>query len=258
MIQCYEINCRFYLNPVNSYVCGFEGISLPAEAENATITIGGEHLSGKTNHDVNVMIFLDSEVPFIVTQVFEDFPNLNSLELSNSGLIQIQTNAFRNVPYNLRFLTIDRCNLPTIPANSFLGLSTLRFLSIVRSGVETIHPNAFTGLNMVDTLSLRDNRIQELPPRVFRNLRRLRFLFLFGNQLERLDGQLLTQNPHLVWLFLSDNNIKAIQRNFFDQNRDIAVMNILRNECADFNMNANRTRINNELETCFENFEANL
>jgi hypothetical protein len=250
-----NIECRFFFRPGDEYFCEFQGISIPREAFNSTITISGEHVTGMTNGDVISIDFRDSDVPFIVSEVFEVFPNMIFFEVLNSSLTHIQPEAFRHARAGPEWIKIDENNLTTIPANSFLGLSQLAFLTITRSQVKSIHPNAFLGLNRLTNLYLYENKIKELPPRVFRSLRRLRFLQMNDNKLTRLDGQLFLHNGELLTVTFATNNINKIERTFLDQNRKITEFNIRENQCADFDVRANRIAIISRLETCFDNFD---
>jgi Leucine-rich repeat (LRR) protein len=252
------INCRYLYDIFDRYTCEFRGLSLPDEAINTTITIDGEHLRGMNRYDVEVVEFIDSDVSFVVSEIFDAFPNIQYFFQTNSGLTSIQKNAFRNTRVGPGFVRIRRCYLPTIQANAFLGLSTTTVLAVANSEVEHIHPNAFAGLTQARRIDLKHNKIRELPPQVFTSTRRLLFLELDDNQITRIDGQIFSHCPELFYVMLPNNHVNAIERNFLDRNTRMSHFDIRGNKCADVEVVGNRIAIKSRLNMCFENFDNNL
>ena len=103
---------------------------------------------------------------------------------------------------NLRFLSLFKNDLATLPSDVFSGLSNLRFVSVDSNLVmRTLPAGVFSGLSNLETLSLSNNVLAVLPADVFNGLSSLSHLDLSGNtgapftltlMLERTDNTDLT------------------------------------------------------------------
>lgn len=253
-----HLECNFVIDPANGYECVIQSATVEDDlTQNFIIT--GNHITNHTNADVNVFRVLNSEVPFVVTQAFFTFPNLQQyLAMSQSGLRRIQTNAVRNAPRLFNFLANINPNFTTVHSLGFSGGSFMSSVFLQNSGVTDVHENAFIGLTNVRSLGLSNNRIQTLPLNVFRFLPRLQTIFLSNNLLEVLDSRMFASNPRMHQLGFINNRIRAIDRNFLSRIPSVVFWFLQGNECIDFNILFGLqwdSEIQRNLAPCYENFD---
>lgn len=247
------INCRFFMS-VNEYTCTFPILTIP-DNENLNITIGGLHQQGLGNDNVTRVEFLVANVPFIVTQIFTTFPNVNFFTIQNSGLTRIQSNAFTNARNLRTILIILNSQLRTIHENAFIGAPNLLDLNLRGNQIETIHESAFTGLSQVHTLRLHENRIHRLPVNVFSPFVGLGTFSLQDNSLESIDDRLFTNVQRLFQIDISRNQINAIGRNFLEVLPNLSVLSAWENRCVSGAWTIiDRENVRRALNDCFNNF----
>lgn len=250
-----NVNCNFVLSG-NTYSCQIAGTTV-SDDENVLFIIGGVHLQGQTNADVERIEVMVSNIPFIIVQLLTTFPNVHTFSLSSSGLTRIQSNAFSNGT-NLRSISITFNPLTTIAANAFFGASNLEFLDLLGNQLEFIHELAFNGLTSLQQIFGDHNRLQVLHHNVFRTLISLDSLYLANNQLESLDGRLLSNNNNMRRLDIARNQINAIGRNFLDGIPSLSSFNTVGNRCTNsFWTIGGVTTIETvrlALAPCFDNF----
>lgn len=253
------INCAFLFVTQFDYSCDVIGVNI-ADNENLPITIAGQHLQGQNNAAVRVVRIFDSNVPFIITQFFTTFVNLERLEMGATGTNRIQPNAFVNAG-SLRTLQISQSpQLREIIANAFAGAWNLELLQIFQSGVESISELAFSGLSRLTNLNLARNRISQLPVNVFTPLTALQMIFLWENQLTVLNGSLFEANTMLLNIDVSDNQINAIGRSFVDTLTNLRFLDMVGNHCisrffaiGNGDQETTVIALRQALETCFIN-----
>jgi hypothetical protein len=176
-----EVNCRFgELNDV--YTCNVMFVTIPDNLD-ANFIITGNHLTGRTNANVDRINILASNIPFIIPQLFTEFPNVKIFDNLSGSLLRIQSNAFANAR-NLRVVNIAGSrNFNTIEENAFAGAKNLLDLHLSSNGIQTIHENAFASLDSLKTLEMHGNQIRELPVNLFSPLRSLELVDLFLNRI---------------------------------------------------------------------------
>jgi hypothetical protein len=255
--QTINVDCRFSSRLYQVYQCLLMDIAVP-DSDDANITIGGQHEANKSNVDVNEVVIQGFNVPFILTQAFSTFPNLQFFYLQVSGLTRIQPNAFVNGG-GLILLDISfEKNITHLPANGFVGLSRLQRLELNNNPLQTIDENAFIGLDKLTDLVLNHNFLRVLPTNVFKPLHLMVEVYVSWNQLESLDGQLFANNPLLEVAMFYSNQINSVGRNFLIYIRYLQKLEMRENRCVNKNwiINNNPTRIENvreDLEVCFDN-----
>lgn len=229
--QDVDLNCNFVI-VTNNYTCELRGVTI-ADDENANFVIGGQHLTGMSNADVHRVDILSSSTPFIISQIFTTFPNLEQFWIRGGvGLTRIQANAFANAT-NLRLIEIAGNNqLRIIHANAFTGASNVEILRLFSNRIETIHETAFSELSSLRSLELESNRIQSLHHFVFRSLASLEELMLSDNLMESIDGRTLANNGQITRLDFSRNRVNALGRTFLDSLTRLQTLNTLGNLCA--------------------------
>lgn len=250
-----NLNCVF--STVAGYSCQITGAVI-ADDVNQEITIGGQHLTDRSNADVRSVRIINSQIPFIVTQIFTTFPNVVELVVSNGGLIRVQPYAFANA--SRLFIASIRSNpLTDVQAYAFSGATSLEILDVFVNQLETIHSTAFNGLPLLTELMLDQNRLRSLDPATFNSLPNLEIIYLDENLIETLDGNIFANNPMLRTVSLGGNQINAVGREFLDSMANLRSLNMMNNRCvSSFWIVGGVTSLETvrlALQTCFNNFD---
>lgn len=256
--QTVNVNCNF--SDVAGYTCHLFGAAVE-DNPNANFVIGGQHLPGRTDADVRQIMIFNSNIPFIIPQMFTTFPNVEWFVIFNGGLTRVQSNAFADAR-RLTGVTISSggtaSTFETIEANAFNGASSLLTLDLTDNAITSIHETAFTGLNLLWGLALINNRIHQLDPIILHPLTSLEVLYVQDNLLISIDGRLLANHQRIREVNFSANQINAIARNFLDNLPNLLEFNMLGNICADEFWRIEGTTtvetVREGLQECFNNF----
>lgn len=213
--EVFNMPCEFQvMSGTDWYACVINDVTVPDD-ENLEIVFVGQHLPGLDDSRVEWVDIRRSNIPFIMSELFTTFPNLEILN-HPTNLLRIHPNAFANASNLDQFSTQSNTKLQSIPANAFAGARNLRFLMIRFGGVQTIDENAFNGLENLNNLILEGQDLEQLPTNVFRALKSLRQVSLAFNRLETIHSRLFESNKNLESINFGTNRINAIERNFLD------------------------------------------
>ncbi|CRL02116.1 CLUMA_CG015299, isoform A [Clunio marinus] len=256
--QNFDFNCVFFGSPA-IYTCIIAGITIPDDA-NLDFNIGGNHILGLGNENVTEIRILDSNIPFIISEMFTSFPNVNFFGITEGGLRRIQSNAFNNAK-NLQSIRINaNKEFKIIQENAFNGADKVVTLELFENKIESIAESAFNGLHSLNVLNLRVNEIRTLPVNVFKDLQSMNLLQLTDNRLDRIEGGLFAQNSNLSTLNIIRNEINAIERNFLDGFEQLNILSLNENQCIDRawiigGSTSTLDTIRENLSICFDNFD---
>lgn len=249
--QNVNLNCLF-ADVSGVYRCLLRNVNVTDENQN--IIIGGNHMFGRSNADVTRVDLSVSTTPFIITQFFTTFVNLEALIISEVGLTRIQPNAFESA-YILNTLALGGNPLRTLNAGAFRGLNKLTALSVYDSELTTINERAFEGLENVDVVFLSGNKIQSLPRGVFQPFVNLFYISLGDNLIESLHGEIFSNSRDVRQIELENNQINALGRNFLDNLNYLQYLNLEGNKCVSGSWSlVPKDQLLQILKPCFENF----
>jgi hypothetical protein len=253
--QTVHLTCDF-LFPWDHYTCQLGGV-LVLDNPSATFVIGGNHVDGFSNNDVQRAWITSSNIPFIISQLFVTFPNINWVTINNGGLLRVQSNAFINAR-NVEQLRIqNNPNLRTIEPNAFAGLSRLLEFEIGGTSIDMVTASMFSGMTSLQRLHLSRNQIRSLPHDAFSLLPNLQQLTFRENLLTSVDGRIFSNNRRLSSMAFTSNRINAIGRSFLDGLNDIRFVEFFDNVCINniwFISNSSEIpTIREGLEPCFAN-----
>ena len=176
----------------------------------------------------------------------------------------LEPRGFRSLVW-LEELSIEDCNLETIPDRAFQGLTKLRSLSIrsSSSGVVSVSRGSFEGLANLHSLDLSENKVRltesgvlcSMPSLVYLNLsntdlgsvanlglttvlsqakclRYLRTLDLSHNRLTSISSQDMLNFPSIEKVDLSFNFIRSLDNDSFEFNKDLSDLDISNNHLS--------------------------
>lgn len=227
--QNVNLYCEFWVG--NGYGCNFDQVTV-IDDPHQSFTIGGQHNPGRTNADVRQIHHQDSQIPFVISELFATFPNTIDVFFRRSGLTRFQSDAFRYAG-NLEFVSASGNPLREIQANAFNGAAKLMYIDMWNNEVETVHENAFNGLESLIELRVTGSRILTLPVNVFSPLPNLQIAQFDVNLIESLDGRIFENNPTLRTIGFSGNRITAIGREFLNGLSELRTLNFNSNLCVD-------------------------
>lgn len=232
-----------------------------ADNENQNILIKGNHAYDNTNNHVVSVWILNTDISFVIKQIFTTFVNLKHLSIKNGGLKRISPKVFTNAK-KLEKIEISNNPIISILANSFTEASKITEINILDNEVEKIHGNAFYGLSSLTKLTISNNKnLRELHPEAFNSLQSLDTLEFVKNSVENLDAKLFAQTPLISWINFEKNVINSIERKIFDDLKLLQVIILVENRCVDdywiirrASDESDRVLLNEGLQNCFNNF----
>ncbi|KAL5292050.1 hypothetical protein ACFFRR_011069 [Megaselia abdita] len=173
------------------------------------------HNSNKNN--VKYMKCYDSKARYIPYKLFENFPNLQSLDISNSYIEDISRNSFHSAD-NLLYLNMSLNRIKSLGPSAFKGAAKTLKIELAANEISEISPNAFNTLDDMDKLVLSRNLIRELDKSVFVENVNLNHIHLDNNLIEEINPDLFSYCKHLRIVDLSNNRLKKLQPNTFELN----------------------------------------
>lgn len=183
---------------------------------------------------VKFMKFYESTLLYMPFHLFETFPYLKTLDVSNTNILELTRNAF-SAASNLTYLNLAYNNLTSIQTSVFIGANVLMRLDLSYNEIASLSVNAFCGLQSISQIFLTGNRLKELhsdifkdneylekvsfegnllttiQPEVFRNMRRIKEVNLSNNQLVYIHPDTFAEAASLENLVLSNNQLRNFQ-----------------------------------------------
>ena len=253
-----QLNCTFVDTTIvlsYGYTCVLNRITLLDDDYN--VTFSGQHRGGRNNSDVRNIRVTNSNITFIVRDIFNVFPNVYAMQVDNGGLRVIHGSSFVRAE-KLRVLNFVDNNLTTITADTFINLPFLEELYFVSNNIFNVSVNAFIGLQNLISLRFERDLITTFLPFTFRSLVNLRNIFLTELNLQRIEGRLFASNRFLRIIDLQDNAINAIQSTFLNNLANIQIINLMGNQCVNqffsIENNVTVTDVERNLTRCFNNY----
>lgn len=235
------------------YTCLLRGIEILNPDEQ--IELGGFHVSGQNNGNVQHVWIDASNVRYILSEAFNTFPNLRHLRYQGSQLEFIQPGAFINAT-SLEELTILMNAVRRLEANAFQNATALRILNMWFNSLEHIDEAAFAGLINLREIHLYDGRLTTIAPNVFAPAPQLYLVEIGFNQLTTIDHRWFASNPLIGQLMFNDNRIDEIFPGIVDM-PNLTTLRLRNNVCIDNEFTitpANREQVRLALETCLFNY----
>jgi Leucine-rich repeat (LRR) protein len=256
--QLIPVVCEFVEDARDgSYACELSGITIVNDI-NQNFTIGGTHLSGRTNDDVLTVNIVFADIPFVFKEIFETFANVRRLTVNKGGLITFQPRAFFKAT-NLLMIELSQNFLPTLYPHAFIGATNVEILFLSDNSVQMIDEHALVGLNSLVLLHLNANQIAEFPLNLLRPAIRLTAIVAANNIFTRLNGDVFARKYQINQVSFARNQINAIERSFLDNLNGINILNFSANRCIDSNFVLSPTvtvgNVSEALTSCFSNFD---
>jgi len=204
------ISCR-YVNYGSVYGCELT-ISNPNNFNSFT-QITGNHLSGYSNARVGHLARvggITSNTPRIIC---DTFPNLVQVDLHNTGMLEVDDNAFRGCSL-ITQLDLWENRISSISVNAFATLRNVQFLNLEKNALSTLPANVFANQQNLQMLYLSQNLFADFPVGIFRPLGNILNLGLGFSNLVEINTQWFGNNTRLVDLHVGGNRIRLTPQSF--------------------------------------------
>ncbi|CAG9798446.1 unnamed protein product [Chironomus riparius] len=204
-----SLNCTY--SGSTAYTCSLT-IQNPNGFNNFT-SIGGTHLTGKTDNDVQYISSSGSttNVPSIIC---DTFPNLLKIEFGSNGIQIIDEKAFKNCT-KLKNLWLQSNRISKIDENAFVENVDLLFITFNVNQITEVAENLFINQHKLTELRLCSIPLSDLPKNIFNSLQNLTILHLESNILKDLRAEWFLPLTSLLTIYLSSNLIEELPKDIF-------------------------------------------
>lgn len=226
-------------------------------------TVHFVHNVNKNN--VKYMKCYDSKARYIPYKLFENFPNLQSLDISNSYIEDISRNSFMSAD-NLLYLNMSLNRIKSLGPSAFAGAMKTLKIELAANEIYEISPDAFNNLEDMDKLVLSRNLIKELDKMVFAENINLNHIHLDNNLIEKIHPDLFSYCNHLRIVDLSNNRLIKLEPTTFQANFVLEGLFLSGNLLETFNLtnlftlnklNLDNNRLKTLVLTSIKNVRAN-
>ena len=116
--------------------------------------------NAEANKTIGV-VFKNSNIKFIPTKIFEDFPNLQVLYVDGQQLIKLEQHYFKSAT-SLRTLWAPNNEITELDAHTFSYMANLYTLDLSNNPIDYIHSLGFSGLSRLVILNLSGTKLKNL------------------------------------------------------------------------------------------------
>lgn len=176
--------------------------------QNTTITYNEDRYADNRKE----LIFDNCSFYALPSGLFENYPNLHTIYMWNTGVRAVLENNFGNAGH-LKTLDLTRNNITQLDGqqNGVFSLApNLHHLDISHNQIEKVTETTFLGLKMLTRLNLQYNRIDAIAMHTFDPLTRLSEIYLNQNKIKRIESNLFEKNLRLTHIQLNDNKIEFL------------------------------------------------
>jgi Leucine-rich repeat (LRR) protein len=117
----------------------------------------------------------------IPREIFEEFPSLRQLKISNMYVLVLQDNFFSTDFVKIEYLDLSDNSIEEIEENALDNLVNLKWLNLESNELQALHSFEFRNNKKLEYISLKNNEIVKIDRRAFKNLEHLKFVQLEEN-----------------------------------------------------------------------------
>jgi Leucine rich repeat len=247
---------EFAIYDFTNYACVVRDFNFNFSNPFYYIVVEGTHEGNRSNADVRNIVFTNSSINQIPSNVFQVFRNIIAVQAIESGVTEILAANFVFTSA-IEGIFITNNNLPRLRGSPFQTRPSLTHLNLYSNGIESIDDTFFAGIVNLRYLSLGGNSLTSITPELMAPLVGLRTLLASFNSLESLSPRTFRTNRQIEMIAFEFNNISALGSGIFDNLPSLEFIGLLGNECVNEEFELGETRtvedINEELSPCFAN-----
>ncbi|XP_037025194.1 leucine-rich repeat-containing G-protein coupled receptor 5-like isoform X2 [Bradysia coprophila] len=217
-----SLSCN-YRSANQIYMCELF-INNPNGFDNFT-EIGGIHLEGFSDADVNSIYRSGGSTTNIPQIICDTFPNINIFEIYGTQLTEINDNALSGCS-QIRRLYLFYNRIATISENAFANLREVEFIDLGDNVLTTLPENVFENQQNLTGLSLNWNLLNDLPTDLFRPLENLVELGLGYNNLSAFNNEWFSTNSNMLYLSIAGNRLNLTDDSFGNSLQSLIFLNL--------------------------------
>jgi len=223
------LSCNYRNNNTNhGYTCDLT-IQNPNGLNNFT-SIGGTHMSGRTNNDVQSIIrVFGSNTTNVPSIICDKFQSVTLIILHVSGIQTIDEKSFKKCK-KLLYLNLEVNSIIKIDEKAFVENLELLTLDFYINQLSELSEDVFINQQKLTRLSLSANKLSDLPKNIFNSLQSLTILILEFNQFKNIRIEWFLPLGNLKSLWLDYNQIEELPRNIFIPLKNLNMINLNENK----------------------------
>jgi len=152
--------CAYYLHDEFGYICELRNIYY--DHMNTSFPITGRHLDGKSDSDVSAVIFTDSKLTKIPSEIARKFELIETLIAKQTGIDRVDEK------------TLENCG-------------TLKHIDLSENKISALADEAFETCANLTSVKLSNNLLSSLPAKVFHQNLNLESIILDSNKIASID-----------------------------------------------------------------------
>ncbi len=144
-----------------------------------------EIFSGSKNEKQNVtMLNINRKISIfkIPREIFEEFPSLRQLKISNMYVLVLQDNLFSTEFEKIEYLDLSHNKIQEIEENALDNLVNLKWLHLESNRLSALNTYEFRNNKKLEYINLYKNWIKKINQRAFISLKNLKFVQLENNR----------------------------------------------------------------------------
>jgi Leucine-rich repeat (LRR) protein len=186
--------------------------------ESMKLTATEKHFIPKSDVPAEEVQFISAlmegktEIHTLTSDICNAFPNLQFISIRETGLKEIDVDAFNNCK-NLNTLNLMDNNIRQIDPELFKENSKLRYIFLARNKIRQIDPELFKENSKLNAIYLSFNEIEEIDLDMLKYTPNLEEFYLSGNHLKEINFTRMPVMEHLTQLYIHDNKLTEIDQN---------------------------------------------
>ncbi|XP_055606342.1 leucine-rich repeat-containing G-protein coupled receptor 4-like [Uranotaenia lowii] len=160
--------------------------------------------------DVSIIKLMDKKLS---SEAFKKFPNMNSMEIFQGHLENIDSSTFSGAG-KLTKLLIRGSSIEKLDDYSFKGADQLKELLISSNPLTEVSEKTIANLEQLEILVLSYGSLSTLPSAFFQNNRKLRIVSLNNNKITELSAEVFRGLDQLGKLELAGNQLKTFDSTY--------------------------------------------
>ncbi|XP_063700871.1 leucine-rich repeat-containing protein 15-like [Culicoides brevitarsis] len=190
------------------------------------------------------VVFDCSKINIFPTELFDQLPNVDTLELNDAQISVIPDFSFQNAT-KLHQIHLQSNLLRKINENTFVGATYLEFIDLSKNRIDQISPKAFDSTPNVKIIVLSENKLESIDAATFAPLKNLTELSLYENQIKLVAASAFSNNGNLEEILLHDNNLESLE---LEISSKMKILDVSRNKLKSLtlkpgNVTANEAKI---------------
>lgn len=180
--------------------------------------------------NLTVLYITSNNLSLLPSKLFEQNVNLTTVKFSfnKNPNMTLGDYLFANLKY-LSNVSLDRCQLTSLPDNLFKNSSNLTNIDMSYNGLSSFTEQFFQGLVNLKVLMIHHNNLTFIPNMLLSSLNSLEILDLSYNNIDNISEDLFNGLKNLKNLNMANNKLQLIDYNAFSRTNNLVHINLANN-----------------------------